>query len=321
MNNLYYILYTFLLFALSLLYFKIARKYKIVDLPNHRTMHEGATIRGGGIVILLGISIFSFFMEDVGIYFSAGLILLGISGFADDILDLPSIVRFPVQVVSVLFMLADLDMVSGNIFVLIIIVVVVTGILNAYNFMDGINGITGGYSLVVVFSLVYVNSEIQPFVSNEFLLFIVLALLIFNYFNFRTKAVCFAGDVGSLSIAFIIVYLILKLIIESQQFIYLLFLTFYGIDTVFTIIQRLIMKENIFDAHRLHFFQVVVSKTGMPHLFMSIIYMVGQAIVNFIVIMLIPMTAIQQLTYAGVMLAFLSLLYIGIKRKYNHELE
>lgn len=321
MNNLYYILYAFLLFALSLLYFKIARKYKIVDLPNHRTMHEGATIRGGGIVILLGISIFSFFMEDVGIYFSAGLILLGISGFADDILDLPSIVRFPVQVVSVLFMLADLDMVSGNIFVLIIIVVVVTGILNAYNFMDGINGITGGYSLVVVFSLVYVNSEIQPFVSNEFLLFIVLALLIFNYFNFRTKAVCFAGDVGSLSIAFIIVYLILKLIIESQQFIYLLFLTFYGIDTVFTIIQRLIMKENIFDAHRLHFFQVVVSKTGMPHLFMSIIYMVGQAIVNFIVIMLIPMTAIQQLTYAGVMLAFLSLLYIGIKRKYNHELE
>lgn len=292
-----------------------------MDLPNHRTMHEGATIRGGGIVILLGISIFSFFMEDVGIYFSAGLILLGISGFADDILDLPSIVRFPVQVVSVLFMLADLDMVSGNIFVLIIIVVVVTGILNAYNFMDGINGITGGYSLVVVFSLVYVNSEIQPFVSNEFLLFIVLALLIFNYFNFRTKAVCFAGDVGSLSIAFIIVYLILKLIIESQQFIYLLFLTFYGIDTVFTIIQRLIMKENIFDAHRLHFFQVVVSKTGMPHLFMSIIYMVGQAIVNFIVIMLIPMTAIQQLTYAGVMLAFLSLLYIGIKRKYNHELE
>lgn len=321
MNNWQYILYTFLLFAISLLYFRLARKYNIVDLPNHRTMHEGATIRGGGIVILLGVSIFSFFINDVGIYFSAGLIILGITGFTDDLIDLPSHVRFPIQVISVLLILADLDMFGSNILLLILITVIATGVLNAYNFMDGINGITGGYSLVILLSLVYVNNDIQPFVSNEFLLFIILVLLVFSYFNFRTRAVCFAGDVGSLTIAFIIVYLILRLINESQQFIYVLFLTLYGIDTVFTIVQRLMIRENIFDAHRLHLFQVVVSKTRMSHLFMSIMYMVGQAIVNFIVIMLVPMTAAQQLVYSGIMLVLLSILYIGIKSKYNGESE
>ena len=280
-------------------------------------MHEGATIRGGGIILLLGVGLYSLFTSEVSIYFSLGLFLLGSIGFVDDLISLPSSVRFPIQLISILLILADLEMYGCSILSIILIVIVATGILNAYNFMDGINGITGGYSLVVLISLLFVNNQIHQFVNNEFLIIVILATLVFSFFNFRAKAICFAGDVGSLSIAFMIVYLILRLINTTGEFIYILFLTFYGIDTVFTIIQRLNRRENIFEAHRLHLFQVIVSKTGMSHLFMSFIYMVGQAIVNFIVILLIPLTQSQKLLYAGVLLSVLAVVYILVKRKYN----
>lgn len=315
MNSWPYLIYTLLLFVLSLIYFRFARKYKIVDLPNHRTMHEGATIRGGGIVVFIGVLIYSFFLNEPSIYFSCGLLLIGVTGFLDDLIDLPSKIRFPIQVFSIVLILAELDMLGDDFLLLFVIVIVAAGILNAYNFMDGINGISGGYGLITVLSLLYVNNYIQYFIPNQFLIFFILALLVFNYFNFRTKAVCFAGDVGSLSIAFIIIYLIIKLINESQQVAYIFFLTAYGIDTIFTIVQRLARKENIFEAHRLHLFQVAVSKTRMPHLFMTLIYVGAQAIINFIVILLIPMAQEVQLVYLGVLLVVFSVIYIAVKRK------
>lgn len=321
MNSWYYFIYAFLLFGLSLIYFRIARKYNIVDIPNHRTMHEGATIRGGGIIIFLGVLIFSLFYEVPGIYFTVGLALTGITGFLDDLIDLSSKIRFPIQIVAVLLILADLNMLGINIWILIAIVIIATGIINAYNFMDGINGITGGYSLITLLSLVYVNTYIQNFIPNQFLFFVILALLVFNFFNFRNKAICFAGDVGSLSIAFIIIYLIIKLIYETHEFFYILFLTLYGIDTIFTIVQRIAMKENIFEAHRLHLFQVVINKTGMPHLMMSLIFMVVQALINFIVILTIPMNPMQQVLYMIIMLFVLSIIYIGLKRKMMAEIQ
>jgi len=316
MNSWIYFIYVIALFSLSLIYFRIARDYEIVDTPNHRTMHEGSTIRGGGIIIFFGTLIFSFFVDVPGYYFIAGLAILGIAGFLDDLSNLSLAIRFPIQLLSILLILADLNLFSMNIFILVFVVIISTGILNAYNFMDGINGMTGGYSLVALISLVYVNNSIIGFISNEFLLFIILAVLVFNFFNFRNRAVCFAGDVGSFSIAFVIVYLLIKLISESQQLGYILFLALYGIDTIFTIVQRLLKKENIFEAHRLHLFQVVVSKSRMPHIYMSIIYMVVQVIINFIVISLLQMSVVQQLSYIGIMLILLALTYIGIKKKF-----
>ena len=134
-------------------------------------------------------------------------------------------------------------------------------------------------------------------------------------YNFRKRAVCFAGDVGSLTVAFIIIYLIIKLVIETQQFVFILFLTLYGIDTIFTIIQRILNKENIFEAHRSHLFQVIVSKTGMPHLRMSGVYMVIQAIINLLVILIMQMNFTLQLIYSGIMLLTLSVFYFIIKNK------
>ena len=310
-----YLVFAVLLFVANVIYFKIARTYKIVDLPNHRTMHEGATIRGGGIVILISIILFSLFLANPGYYFITGLTILGITGFLDDLIDLSGKIRFPLQALSVVLILVELDLTGLSLFYLFLIVILATGTLNAFNFMDGINGMTGGYGLVTVISLIYVNNFVTDFIANEFLFFFLLSLIIFNFYNFRKKAVCFAGDVGSLTVAFIIVYLLIKLVNETHQFVFILFLTLYGIDTIFTIVQRILKKENIFEAHRLHFFQVVVSKTGMSHLRMSSIYMLVQTIVNLVVILIVQLNVGDQLIYSGIMLLALSVCYIFIKNK------
>ena len=315
MDSRLYLVFAILLFVASLMYFKVARIYKIVDHPNHRTMHESATIRGGGIVILLSVILFSLSIADPGYYFIAGMTILGITGFLDDLVDLSGKVRFPLQVLSVILILLELDLTGLNIFWLFLIVILATGAINAFNFMDGINGMTGGYGLVTVVSLIYVNNFVTHFTSNEFLYFFLLSLMVFVFYNFRKRAVCFAGDVGSLTVAFIIIYLIIKLVIETQQFVFILFLTLYGIDTIFTIIQRILNKENIFEAHRSHLFQVIVSKTGMPHLRMSGVYMVIQAIINLLVILIMQMNFTLQLIYSGIMLLTLSVFYFIIKNK------
>lgn len=315
MNSELYLLISVLLVAGFFLYFKIARSQNIVDLPNHRTMHEGATIRGGGIVVLVAMILFSFFIKVPGYFFITGLSILGFTGFLDDLYDLSGKVRFPLQMISVIFLLAELDLLGLNWLLLVVIIILATGILNAFNFMDGINGMTGGYSLVITLSLLYVNNWEYKFISNDFLFVFLLALIVFNIFNFRKKAVCFAGDVGSLSVAFVIVYLLMKLIIETHQFVFLLFLTLYGIDTIFTIVQRIHRRENIFEAHKLHLFQVAISKTGMPHLRMSMMFMGLQAIINLLILFIVKLPTDQQVIASAVLLLFLSIVYVIVKRK------
>lgn len=320
MNSIYYIFIAVLLYSAYRLYFRLAKKYNIVDIPNHRTMHEGATIRGGGIVIFIAMSIYSLIAPTPGYYFLFGLVIIGVTGFLDDILNLSGRLRFPLQVTAIMLMAAELHLFGLGIFLLLLVIIVSTGTLNAYNFMDGINGITGGYSLILIISLIYINNFTFLFIDNNFLIFFLLTIFIFNYFNFRSKAVCFAGDVGSLTIAYIVIYLVIKLCLDSGQLIYILLLTLYGIDTIFTIIQRIIRRENIFDAHRLHLFQVAVSKTNMPHLLMSMIYMLVQLMINIIIIALSYKSGEEQLFYVGILLLSIAVSYILIKKKMMTDL-
>lgn len=319
MNSIYYLVFILLLLAGYAAYFKLARKFRIVDVPNHRTMHDGATIRGGGVVSFLMISLAVAILGEPGIYFLAGFVLIGITGFLDDIINLPSTVRFPLQVVAIILLLQELQLLSTGIFVVLIIVILATGTLNAFNFMDGLNGMTVGYSGVFVISILYINNWHQHFINNEFLYLVLLALLVFSFFNFRKRALCFAGDVGSLSIAFIVVFLTIKLISETQQYIFILFLTLYGVDTIFTIVQRLYLRHNIFEAHRLHLFQVAVSRTGLSHLQMSFIYLLLQQGINVMIILFVELPATNQLLYSAVLLLVISISYVAIKRKLSTQ--
>jgi len=190
--------------------------------------------------------------------------------------------------------------------------------LNAYNFMDGINGITGGYSLLVAGALLYINVYQVSFVDNDFLYILLIALFVFSFFNFRTKAKCFAGDVGSVSIAFILVFLLGLLVIRTGDFSYLVLLSVYGVDTVLTITHRLILKENILQPHRKHVYQLMANELKIPHVFVSLIYILLQAMV----IVGLFIFKLHSYYYLFVVIILLSFVYTLFKKRffYLHNL-
>ncbi len=297
-------------------YFVIAEKYEIVDKPNHRTLHVDHTIRGGGIIFPLGV-VFYFLLFGVSNWlFATGLLLISLVSFIDDLGHVKTIIRVSSQLLSIVLICWQIGFLSWDWWWFPLIVIVSTGILNAYNFMDGINGITGGYSLVAISTLIFINYQVISFESSELLWVILIAIMIFNFFNFRHKARCFAGDVGSISISFLIVYFILKLIFLTGNFIYILLLVVYGIDTVLTILQRLINKENIFEAHRSHLFQVIVHQSKMPHLKMTVIYMALQLLINLAILQIISFPFSIQIFLSILILLILSIVYVMVKIRY-----
>ena len=308
-------LITIFLFIIEIIFFRIAIHYNIIDKPNNRSSHTEITIRGGGIIFWMSTFIYFIYSNYDYTYFFIGLSLVTIISFLDDIFTLSNRYRLPFQFLAIGLTLFELHFFQSGIWLLIITLIMGVGIINAYNFMDGINGITGGYSAVIIMALLFVNNYHIKFIENDFLTFTFLGLMVFNYFNFRAKARCFAGDVGSISIAVIIVFLLLKLILQEQNLIYILFLSVYGVDSVLTIIHRLFLKENIFKAHRLHLFQVIVHNLKISHLWMSAIYMLIQGIICYIVIFNLQYSYITQLITGFSITILLIILYIITKRK------
>ena len=289
-----YILILTVLFVLLILYFKIADKYNIIDKPNHRSAHTEITLRGGGIVYPIAFLLFlvnQFYYQNSIVnpqnylIFGLGMIVLCTISFIDDILDLSSKIRLVFHFISVTLLLYFINAFQLlPIWAIPIFFIMIIGILNAYNFMDGINGMTGLYSLVVLGSLLYVNQNIIKFTDKNFIVYPILACLVFLFFNFRKKAKCFMGDIGSIGIAFWILALIGLLVIKTENIKYLLFLTVYGIDVVFTILERLKLKENIFEAHRRHLYQLLANEKKVSHLIISSFYAMIQLLINVFLI-------------------------------------
>ena len=278
------------------------------------------TIRGGGIIFPLALLLFLVTSGEISIYFLVAILLLAIVGFADDLKGLSRSVRFGVQVIAMLLLFFDLNVFAHSWWIILLLLIIATGTVNAYNFMDGINGITCGYSVVILGSLYYINNNAIHFVSNDLLWIMMVALGVFGFFNFRTKAICFAGDVGSLTIGFAMIYLILKLIMISHNYIFVFLLSIYASDTILTLIHRLMLRQNIFKAHRLHLYQVVISVTGLSHLSMTFIYMVVQVLVSSVIIYNLGLSLLQQYIWGVVVAVFLALAYLVIKRHFYKSL-
>lgn len=271
------------LFILELVYFRIAFTHKIVDKPNQRSSHKKLTIRGGGVIFPVAVLLWWILSGFEFPWFVAGLVLISVVSFIDDLDHIDSRIRFFFQFLAIVLVLMQFD-ISLPWFWYPILVIIAIGTKNAWNFMDGINGITGGYSLVTIGCLYYINQYVHPFTNGQLIIAIGIALLVFNFFNFRKKAVCFAGDVGSVSLAFIIIFLILQLILVSQNLIFVGLILLYGLDTVTTIIFRLIRRENVFEAHRSHFYQFLVNEQQWPHLIVSSFYAVIQILIDLVII-------------------------------------
>ena len=299
----------FVLMLVSMIgYFKIADHFDIIDRPNERSSHHIPTIRGGGVVFLVAALLFFLWNGFAFPYLMAALLLSGTVSFIDDLVTVNNRLKFGIHVLSVVLLFYE----TGLIFrvpslFLIIIAIVAIGIINAYNFMDGINGMTGLYSLAVLLPLLLTEQNLQ---LRSLELYFMMALLVFNFFNSRGKARCFAGDVGSISIAILIVFLLMVRIQETQRFEYIGLLLVYGIDTVYTILQRLWGRENIFKAHRKHLYQYLCNEKKWPHLEVSFFYAGLQLLVGLGIVY-----GYIDLIWLGLLLGLFSGLYWGLKNR------
>lgn len=309
-----YILMFVVLVIAELLYFKVADRFNIIDKPNQRSSHSEITLRGGGVVILFSIWLFAVSSGFEYIGFIIGATLIACISFCDDVTPVKNRVRIIFHFISLILMLCQLGLMKLDLwYVIIISLVICTYIINAYNFMDGINGITGGYSLAVLVPIALVNSKIQA-VDQSLVYALILGVLVFCIFNFRTKAKCFAGDVGAVTIAFAIIFLIASLIIATNNVLWIMLLVVYGVDTVLTILHRIILKENIFKAHRKHVFQLMANELGLPHVVVSTFYMLLQFLISMGLIYL----PVNKWIYSLSIIFMLCVGYIIFKRRYYY---
>lgn len=297
-----------LFFAGMLLYFPIADHYNIIDHPNERSSHSVITIRGGGVIFLFA-ALTAVIMHPIYWLPVMALFMVGVISFIDDRITLSSKIRLLVHLAATTLFFVCLDVFSLPVYDSLFLYFVVIGTINAYNFMDGINGITGCYSLVVLAGLQYVNLKLA-FVEKDMIWLPILACIVFLYFNFRKKARCFAGDVGSITVAFWIVMLLIRLILVTNNWSYILFLSVYGTDSVLTIMHRIWLKQNVFQPHRLHLYQIMVNERRLSHLVVSLIYAILQGSIIFLVI---NNTSFTSIGLFSIVLIPLSLMYAFLK--------
>lgn len=337
-----YTLIAALLVAANLIYFRIADRFNIIDKPNERSSHSKVVLRGGGIIFTLGLWIWSAFFGFQYPWLLAAVTLAAGVSFVDDIHSLPDSVRLVTQFVAMGMMFWQLGLIQPSLWWAVILALIVcVGATNIYNFMDGINGITAGYSLAVLVPLLLVNRSFASlrmtdglvsgmpdlvghdggvFVRESLIVVTVLAVLVFSWFNFRPrgKAKCFAGDVGSVGIAFILLFMIGALIIKTGDITWLMFLVVYGVDGVMTILHRIMLHENLGEAHRKHAYQLMANELGMSHVTVSLIYMAMQLVISLVMIYLIPNTVLAHWIYLVAVILVLAAAYVLFMKKYYH---
>lgn len=317
-------IFLFLLLLLSeLLYFRIADRYNIIDRPNERSSHTSIVLRGGGIIFTLGLWIWSVSFGFTYPWFLAAVTLVAGVSFVDDIRSLPDSVRLVAQFVAMGLMFHELGMLHPDMWwVVLLSMVVCVGATNVINFMDGINGITGGYALASLVPIYILNKE-MCFVDESLVLTVMLSDVVFCLFNFRPKgkAKCFAGDVGSIGMAFILLFLIGRVVLQTGDVTYLIFLLVYGVDGCLTILHRIMLHENLGEAHRKHAYQLMANELRIGHVKVSLFYVCLQLVISLVFVYVVPDSVPAHWLYllsVGVILAIGYVIFM--KKKYHlHE--
>ena len=315
-----YIIIFVLLLVVELVYFCIADRCNIIDKPNERSSHSMIVLRGGGIIFLVGAWMWSVFFGFQYPWFLVGLTLVAGVSFVDDIHSLPDSVRLVVQFAAAVMAFYQLGILHWSMWWIILLALIVyVGATNVINFMDGINGITTGYSLAVLIPLALVNMN-STFVEESLIISTILASLVFCFFNFRPrgKARCFAGDVGSIGIAFIMLFLLGNVIIKTTDITWLIFLLVYGVDGCLSIAHRIMLHENLGEAHRKHAYQIMANELKIGHVKVTSLYMVMQLLISLGFIYLCPNTVLAHWLYLVITLVVLTITYILFMKKYYH---
>lgn len=334
-----YIIIFVLLLVAELVYFRIADKCNIIDKPNQRSSHSTIVLRGGGIIFIIGAWVWSLFFGFDYPWFLAGLTLVAGVSFVDDIHSLPDSVRLVAQFAAAAMAFYQLDILHWDMWWIVLVALIVyVGATNVINFMDGINGITAGYALAVLVPLGLLNTNYHElamnlatnyssvfssdgvFVDQSLIVASIIAAIVFCIFNFRPKgkAKCFAGDVGSIGIAFIMLFLLGNVIIKTEDITWLIFLLVYGVDGCLTIVHRIMLHENLGEAHRKHAYQIMANELKIGHVKVTLLYMAMQLAVSLGFIYLCPNTVLCHWMYFVGALAVLAIAYVLFMKKYYH---
>ena len=315
-----YIIIALILLVAELVYFRIADKCNIIDKPNERSSHTKVVLRGGGIIFTIGLWIWSAFFGFQYPWLLAAVTLAAGISFVDDIHSLPDSVRLVAQFAAMGMMFWQLNMIHLNLWWAVILALIIcVGATNIYNFMDGINGITAGYSLAVLIPLLLLNERFE-FTSTSLIIVTILSVVVFSFFNFRpkNKAKCFAGDVGSIGIAFILLFLIGGVVMKTSDITWLALLIVYGVDGCCTILHRIMLHENLGEAHRKHAYQLMANELGMSHVTVSLIYMGLQLVISLVMVYIVPNTVVAHWVYLIVVGILLVAAYVLFMKKYYH---
>ena len=315
-----YIVIAVLLLAAELVYFRIADKCNIIDKPNERSSHKTIVLRGGGIIFTIGLWIWSIVFGFQYPWLLAGVTLAAGISFVDDIHSLPDSLRLVVQFTAMFLVFQEIGLLHWDLWWIIpIALIAAVGGTNIFNFMDGVNGITAGYSLAMLIPITMANRS-MTFVEESYLIVAIIGVLVFSLFNFRPrgKAKCFAGDVGSIGMALILVFCVGRLMMATGDITWIVLFLVYGVDGTMTIIHRIMLHEHLGEAHRKHAYQLMANELKMSHVIVSLIYMGLQLAVSLGFIYLIPNTVLAHWIYFFVAAAILGLAYILFMKKYYH---
>ncbi len=328
-----YIIIAVLLLAAELIYFRIADKCNIIDKPNERSSHSTIVLRGGGIIFAISILVWmglqmvhgEWFMVKDYLPFVIGLVLICGISFWDDVKSLPDSLRMAVQIISILLMFWSMGLYTAadswqwTAVIVVVALFFCVGATNFINFMDGINGITAAYSFAMLLPILLMNRGLG-FIEESYLIVAILGVIVFCIFNFRPKgkAKCFAGDVGSIGIAFIILFALGRLMLATRDVTWIVFFLVYGIDGTLTIIHRIMLHENLGQAHRKHAYQLMANELGMSHMVVSLLYMCIQLIISLGFIYLCPSSVLAHWIYLVVAGLVLAGAYVLFMKKYYH---
>ena len=352
-----YLIIAAILVIAELIYFRIADKCDIIDRPNERSSHSTIVLSGGGVIFAismivwflwqiivesLGLRVESQFRVEEYLPLVLGLVLIAGVSFWDDVRSLPESGRLVAQFVAMGLMLWSVFGFQDSWFmvqdwywqmaIIIVALVVCVGATNIINFMDGINGITAGYALAVLVPLALVNGlgfrvngsglmvQGSGFIEPSYLMVVIIGVLVFSWFNFRPKgkAKCFAGDVGSVGMAYILLFAIGRLIVKTGDVTWLIFLLVYGVDGVLTILHRIMLHENLGEAHRKHAYQLMANELKMGHVTVTLIYMGLQLAISLGFIYLCPNTVVAHWIYMIGAIVLLAIAYLLFMKKYYH---
>lgn len=263
-------------------------KIKVVDLPGNRRIHTAIIPRMGGLLIYLSAAISVVFLSDeldsIRLLLVAANIILMV-GFFDDILGLSYTVKIWGQFLACLLVLIYLnqqyaglvyfDVLIPHPFDYLILMVFIVGGINAVNFMDGIDGLVSGFS-ILVFSVILVLSILY---DSDLLMLLSVSLIgsLFGFLKYnRFPARIFLGDTGSLILGFFLITASLLISIKINGGI--LDLTFPAIllavpltDAIRVIIGRVLRKKSPFLPDKTHLHHLLLDATGSQKLTVAII--------------------------------------------------